>query len=79
LFVSLQLGKQSLDVGGEIRCALRIYIFFIPQFTIINAPINMKKLRRFDDTIAHWSVPVRQFFRNLQTRRAFIVAFTSEK
>jgi hypothetical protein len=38
-----------------------------------------KKLRRFDNTIAHWSMPVRQFLRNLQTHRAFIAAFTSEK
>jgi hypothetical protein len=33
----------------------------------------------FVNTIAHWSKPVRQFLRNLQTRRAFIAAFTSEK
>jgi hypothetical protein len=34
-------------VGGEIYCALGIYFIFIPQFTIINVPIDTKKLRRF--------------------------------
>jgi hypothetical protein len=38
----------------------------------------MKKLRRFN-TIAHWSMTVRQFLRNLQTLEAFIAALTSEK
>jgi hypothetical protein len=34
---------------------------------------------RFDNTIAHWSKPVRQFLRSLQTRGALVAAFTSEK
>jgi hypothetical protein len=38
-----------------------------------------KKLRRFDNTSANWPMPVRQFLRNLQTCRAFIAAFNSEK
>jgi hypothetical protein len=52
----------------KIRCALRIYFLE-----------NEEKLRRFDNIIAHWSKPVRQFLRNLQTLGAFIVAFTREK
>jgi hypothetical protein len=32
-----------------------------------------------DNTIARWSTPVRQLLRNLQMRRAFIAAITSEK
>jgi hypothetical protein len=35
----------------------------------------MKKLRR---SIAHWSMPVRQFLGNLQMRGAFLAAFTVE-
>jgi hypothetical protein len=58
-------------VGGEIRCALGIYIFVIPQFSIINAPIDTKKLTRFEITIAQWSMPVRQFLRNLQMHGSF--------
>jgi hypothetical protein len=38
-----------------------------------------KKLRHFDNTIAHWSMLVRQFLHNLQLRGAFILAFASEK
>jgi hypothetical protein len=40
-----------------------------------------EKLRNWGvfNTIAHWSMTVRQFLRNLQTRAAFIAAFTSEK
>jgi hypothetical protein len=33
----------------------------------------------FDNTFAHWSMPVRHFLRNLQMRGAFIAAITSEK
>jgi hypothetical protein len=40
---------------------------------------KIKTLRRFDNTIAHWSKPVRQFLRNLPTRGAFLAAFMSEK
>jgi hypothetical protein len=38
-----------------------------------------KKLRRFDNITAHWSMPVRQFLHNLQTCGAFLAAFTSKK
>jgi hypothetical protein len=66
-------------VGGEICFTLGYILFIISQFTIIKAPIDIKKWRRFDNKIAHWSMPVGQFFRNLKTRRAFIAAFTSDK
>ncbi len=69
----------------KIRCTLGIKNFFIPQFTVINAPIyssktqptsnwqvhndlcfsfsnwEMKKLRRIDNTITHWSMPLDSF------------------
>jgi hypothetical protein len=32
-----------------------------------------KKLRHFDNSIAHWSMPVKQLLRNLQMSGAFIV------
>jgi hypothetical protein len=54
--------------GVKIRCALEIYFLE-----------NEEKLRRFDNIIAHWSMPVRQFLRNLQSLGAFIAAFPSEK
>ncbi len=41
--------------------------------------LETNKLRHFDNTIAHWSMQVRLFLRNLQMRGTFIVAFTSEK
>jgi hypothetical protein len=40
---------------------------------------KIKKLRRFENTIAPWPVPVRQSSHNLQRRGAFITAFKSEK
>ncbi len=42
---------------------------------------SIEKLRTWGvfNTIAQWSMTVRQFLRNLQTRGAFIPAFTSEK
>jgi hypothetical protein len=42
-------------------------------------PLTNGKLRNEGVTIEHCSMPVRQFVCNLQTRRAFIAAFTSEK
>jgi hypothetical protein len=40
---------------------------------------KIKKWRRFFNTITHWSMPVRQFLRSLQTCGDFIPAFISEK
>jgi len=60
----------------KIDNALGINFFFIPQFAVIH---NWAYLCLFDNTIAHWSMPVRQFLLNLQTLGAFIAAFTSEK
>jgi hypothetical protein len=40
---------------------------------------KIKKWWCFFNTIAHWSMPLRQFLRDLQTCKDIIVAFTSEK
>jgi hypothetical protein len=40
---------------------------------------NCAYLYFFDNTIAHWSKPVRHSLRNLQMRGAFIAAIASEK
>jgi hypothetical protein len=60
----------------KIDSALGINFFFILHFTVIP---KWAYVYFFDNTIAHWLMPVRQFRWNLQTRGAFIAAFTSEK
>jgi hypothetical protein len=62
---------QKLNPSPIYKCAM----VFVP-------PLEIGKLRNgggFFNTIVHWSMPVRQFLRNLQTRGDIIVAFTSEK
>jgi hypothetical protein len=51
------------------------FFCFILQFAVIH---KWAYVYFFDNTIAHWSMPVRQFLSNLQMRGAFIAAFTSE-
>jgi hypothetical protein len=51
----------------KICCALGIYL------------LKKEETEAFFNTIAHWSMTVRQFLRNSQTLRAFVAAFTSEK
>ncbi len=58
---------QKLNPSAIGNCA----IVFVPRLAIWK--------RRNWGTFAHWSMQVRLFLRNLQTRGAFIVAFTSEK
>jgi hypothetical protein len=59
-------------VGAEIDTALGINFFF-------RYSQKWAYLYFLNKTIAHWSMPVGQFLRDLQTRGAFIAAFTSEK
>jgi hypothetical protein len=55
------------------------YNFFLSAIYHHKCPYRYKEIDKFEITIAQWSMPVRQFLRNLQMRGAFIAAFTSEK
>jgi hypothetical protein len=43
------------------------------------ANLENEEMKSFVNTIVPWPVPVRQILLNLQRRRAFTMAFTSEE